>query len=237
MKIKNYILRFIKDSSTIKEGMNISCSGLMPINKHDFGYVEEIKHNPLGFTYGIRKLDDNRVYYRHTSTIKPILPVLVSNEAIEKGDMFYLNTGEIHKCLKIDYDNELMLERVIGSNGIGYLKERVKKVIAGPNEIGWGYNEGPPHDHNRNWKFDDIDKKHLYLEDYLPSMIHNAVKNGCKLFVVVEEICPHYEGKHVNKDCSCKSGFILAPKLYEGKVIMDAYGLLKKSTSGHILKY
>lgn len=233
MKLKKYKLRFIKDSvSEIKIGMNIGRHNLIPINKYDFGYVEDIKDDSLGFSYGIREMDSNKLYYHHISTIQPILPVLISDEDIQKGDRFYVNTGELHTCIKRGYDNDMMVERIFGDNGINYLTGRVQKVVAGPSEIGWIYNEGPPHDHNRNWKYDDLDKKHLYVEDYLPSAIHSCVKDGCKVTVIVEEICPHYNGKHIGKDCSCRGGFIMAPKIYEGKIIMDSYGLCKKSPSG-----
>jgi len=230
MKIKEFKLRFIKDDTEIKKGMNVGRHGLMPINKYGFGYVEDIKTEALGFNYGIREMDSNKLYYHHISTIQPILPVLISDDKILKGDRFYVDNGEIHTCIKRESETKTKLGRIIGENDVDYLEKWVQKIVAGPNEIGWGYNEGPPHDHNRNWKYDTDDNKQLYIEDYLPSMIHKAVKSNCKLFVVVEEICPHYDGRH-------KSGFILAPKLYDGKVIMDSYGLLKKNSTGHILKY
>jgi hypothetical protein len=82
------------------------------------------------------------------------------------------------------------------------------KVVATPEMFGWLYNEGPPHDHNRNWG----DSR--YLEDYIQSCLISSVKNGLKMTVMVKEIA---EFNHV-------------PILHEGKIIIDTYNLLRKSS-------
>ncbi len=220
MKLRTYKLRFIKDDSDIKVGMNVGRHNLMPINKYDFGYLESIKDESLGFRYGIREFDSGKLFHHHISTIQPILPILISEDNISKGDKFYLDNGTIHTCTGVNNQDGINLPHVTDENGQWHIRKYVSKVIATSDQFGWAYNEGPPHDHNYQWHG-------KYLESYIPTMLHNTIMNNCKLNIIVEEICPHYGGKHIGKDCSCKSGFILVPKLYEGKIIMDSYGILK----------
>ena len=132
-------------------------------------------------------------------------PIIVSEDVVLKGDWYYDGVN-IHV-----------------SDG-SFVEEGFKKVVALPSQIGWIYNEGPPHDHNRVW----CDSR--YLEDfhYDGFMKHIAKSHG-KISLVVKEICPNYDGSHINKDCSCKTGFIHVPVLHHDKVIMDLYGILKKS--------
>ena len=63
--------------------------------------------------------------------------------------------------------------------------------------IGWVYNEGPPHDHNRIWR----DSR--YLEDLHPDWV-NRIIDG-EVWVVFED------GN---------------PLLHDGKVILDLYKIL-----------
>ena len=126
-------------------------------------------------------------------------PVLISDEKIVSGDKF-VHMNEIYHC------------NVTSETQKGF------KVIAEPNQFAWIYNEGPIHDHNRHWR----DSR--YLEDFMVSFI-NAYD---KLSILVKEVCPHYDGSHIDKDCSCKSGFIFVPLLHENKIIIDLYNILKK---------
>lgn len=221
LELKKMKLRFIKGGE-LKVGCLIGRHNIMSINKYDIGYLEGIKDEPLGFKYGIRELDTNKLFHHHISTIEPILPILISDDIIEKGDFFYIDKGFIYKCTGKHKEGKLW---IIESNEGEYLAKWVKKVMAKPEEFGWSYNDGPPHDHNFEWRG-------KYLEDYKPISLLRAIKDRCRLLVVVEEVCPNYGGSHYGRDCNCKSGFIIQPKLYENKIIMDTYGLLKVPNQG-----
>ena len=97
---------------------------------------------------------------------------------------------------------------------------RSHKVEATTEQIGWGFSKKYlNHDHAYDYRGGSI-------EMYHPTMIHDIVRNKFKVDIEVQEICPHYGGSHIGKDCSCKSGFINVPVLHEGKVIMH----IKKPT-------
>jgi hypothetical protein len=136
-----------------------------------------------------------------------LFPVLVSDDVLEYQDKFYHN-GNIYECtdLKLDYDLDMWV--VANENLESFIETDVMKVVATPEMFGWLYNEGPPHDHNRYWG----DSR--YLEDYIQSCLIPCVKNGLKMSVIVTEIS---EFNHI-------------PTLHEGKIIIDAYNLLRKSS-------
>jgi hypothetical protein len=69
--------------------------------------------------------------------------------------------------------------------------------ICGLGNIGWVYNEGPPHDHNRIWR----DSR--YLEDLHPSWVDKIIDGD--VWVVYEN------GE---------------PLMYDGKIIIDLYKIL-----------
>ena len=81
-------------------------------------------------------------------------------------------------------------------------------------DIGYVYNEGPPHDHNEHWR--DV----VYLEEFRRDILENLTE----VYVVVDEVCP----SHIGEDCSCRSGFMLTPRLYKDKVVIDL-GLARDS--------
>jgi len=230
LELKDYKLRFIKDeSASLQKGINVGLHNLMPVSSGDFGFIEEVRGDGLGFNYGVREMWDGKLYWHHFSTIQPILPVLISDDKIEIGDKFYLDSGEIRECTDIQEETNQFHSTVYDSLGGWHFRGWVKKVVATPEQFALIINYGPPHDHNYDWKYDEDKKKYVYLEAYLPSHIHSVIKkNGIKMRVVVEEVCPHYGGKHIGKDCSCKSGFIIRPRLRDGKLMMDSYGILKK---------
>jgi hypothetical protein len=126
-------------------------------------------------------------------------PVLISDDKILAGDK-YVHMGEIYHC---NVTSEI---------------QKGFKVVATPEQFAWIYNEGPIHDHNRHWK----DSR--YLEDFMFDFL--GTRN--RLSVLVNEVCPHYGGKHLNNDCSCKSGFIYVPLLHQDKIIIDLYNILNK---------
>ncbi len=73
------------------------------------------------------------------------------------------------------------------------------------NNIGWIYNEGPPHDHNHDWNG-------KYLEEFLPHMLFGKKR----ISFLVDE----------NKE----------PILYEDKIIIDLYKLVKDKNKFKVLK-
>lgn len=117
------------------------------------------------------------------------------------------------------------------SNINPYIVDDDNNVIATNEQIGFVYNEGPIHDHNRYW----VDAR--FLEDLIyPKFVSDMLEFGGDVYLVVHEICPNYDGAHIGKDCSCKSGFKIVPKLYQDKVIMDLYGLLQRESGVYIHK-
>ena len=82
-------------------------------------------------------------------------------------------------------------------------------------DVGLGvYNEGPPHDHNQH-----LGGK-VYIEDMHPNML---LGDDREVMVAVFETCSY----HLGKDCSCKSGFTVTPRLFGGRMLVDMYGLLR----------
>ncbi|TXG84688.1 MAG: hypothetical protein E6R13_02850 [Spirochaetes bacterium] len=115
------------------------------------------------------------------------------------------------------------------SNDNPYIVDEQGDIVATSEQIGFVYNEGPIHDHNRYWG----DSR--YLEDlYYPRFVDDMNELGGQVYLVVHEICPNYNGSHIGKDCSCKTGFKVIPKLHQGMVIMDLYGLLQKEHGVYI---
>jgi hypothetical protein len=159
------------------------------------------------------------------------LPVLIDKEAdIQVDDRFYLESGEIRICKDRFYT--LGYDVIVDDMDSLHLFDLVHKVVVMPEGFGYSINYGPPHDRNWDWKFDEDSKRYVYLEDFHPDTLEKF-KEGDQVIVVVEEICPHYGGKHIGKDCSCKSGFIIRPRLFRGKIIMDGYKLLEAENEGN----
>ncbi len=228
LELKDYKLRFIRDDKgDLRKGINVGLHNTMPEDKQSFGYIEEVKNDPLGFNYGVREFSDDKLYWHHSSTIQPILPVLVSNDRVDVGDKFYMD-GEIRTCKEILKEDTVNHGVIYDEAGQWFMHGWVEKVVVMPYHIGFTFNWGPPHDRNIDWRIDKEKDRKSYLEAYLPSHIHYAVKKGCKMRVVVEEVCPNYNGSHIGVDCSCKGGFVIRPKFIEGLVIIDGYGLLKR---------
>jgi hypothetical protein len=218
-EIKKYDLRFIIDRDVnLKMYGSVSLSQEPPTKPEDYYWVEKVEHTPRGFYYRVSGVDKQF----HEGELYPLLPLLVSKEPLELGDKFYCE-GEVHDVYNMYFDDKLDSWMICSYNGFTYHEAECHKVIADFKQFGWFYNEGPPHDHNYNWR----DSR--YLETYINTCLIDAVKEGFKMTIMVEEICPNYNGAHVGKDCSCKSGFKLVPKLHEGKIIIDQYGLLEKS--------
>jgi len=137
----------------------------------------------------------------HACELYPLFPVLVSDDVLDYHDKFYHN-GIIHECIDLNLDDDLNMWVVSNENLEIFIERDVMKVIAIPEMFGWLYNEGPPHDHNRYWG----DSR--YLEDYIQSCLIKFVNNGFKVSIMIED---------------------MEPKLHDGKIIIDAYDLLRKS--------
>ena len=220
-EIKEYELRFIIDKEVkLNIGTNVALEDKPPFTADDFYWIDSVKHEPFGLMYTVYGIEKPF----HACELYPLLPVLVSDDVLEFHDKFYHN-GNIYECTGLNLDDDLNMWVVSNENEQSFIETSVEKVVATPEMFGWLYNEGPPHDHNRVWQ----DSR--YLEDYIQSCLIVAVKNKLKMSVIVHEVCPNYNGAHMGKDCSCKSGFVLGPKLHDGKIIIDTYNLLRKSSS------
>jgi len=212
-KIKEYDLRFIIDKAIpLTHGTHVSLSPEPPIIKEDFFWVDEIKYNPLGFMYYLYGVEGGY----HNGGLYPLLPVIVSSEFLNIHDLFYSN-GTIYEVSGLFIDEEDRWKVIDEFANIHYESD-VYKVIATPEQIGYVYNEGPPHDHNYNW----VDSR--YLEIMHPKTIINCVKNDFKITIAVEEKC-------VTGGEECRGELILVPYMHENKVIIDSYKLLKNSSS------
>jgi len=86
----------------------------------------------------------------------------------------------------------------------------VYKLVASNEQIGLKYVKNKLQIHGSD---------NFYLTDMTPRDLKKIVKNGGECEIDAIEICPHYGGTHIGRDCSCKSGFILVPKLNNNKVI------------------
>ncbi len=134
----------------------------------------------------------------------------VSDEdTIFEGDLFFCTkTNEILKCSQVG------LSGVLTEEGKGYFPfVCCKKVIVKPEQIGWMW-DNHADDASSHFLTDFIDEKDNTMIDYVLN------ENNGKCSIEIETICPNYNGKHIGKDCSCKTGFIDVPKLFEGKVII-----------------
>lgn len=127
-------------------------------------------------------------------------------------DLFYCTkTNEILKCSQVG------LSGIFSEEEKGFFPFTCcKKIVATHEQIGWMWDNSP----------DDIDDTYLvdFINDKDDSMIDYVLDDydgKCK--IEVQEICSNYNGAHIGKDCSCKTGFIDVPKLVEGKVIINCY--------------
>jgi hypothetical protein len=135
---------------------------------------------------------------------------LVSDEEeIFVEDLFFCTkTNEILKC------SQVSLSGIISEDGKGFFPFTCcKKVIVIPEQIGWMW-DNSPEDYSYFFLTPFIDENDNTMIDFV------LTEDNGKCFIEIEEICPNYNGAHIGKDCSCKSGFIDIPKLHEGKVII-----------------
>ena len=204
IEIKEYELRFVIDKEArLHVGSNVALENKPPITANDFYWIESVVHEPFGLMYKVYGVDKPF----HACELYPLFPVLVSDDVLSYHDNFY-HEGNIYECSDLKLDDDLNMWVVANENLESFIETDVMKVVATPEMFGWLYNEGPPHDHNRNWG----DSR--YLEDYIQSCLISSVKNSLKMTVMVKEIA---EFNHV-------------PILHEGKIIIDAYNLLRKSS-------
>ena len=57
----------------------------------------------------------------------------------------------------------------------------------------------------------------LLIRKGIPKIPQSLIESYCKnpvdkVMIEYWEVCPHYDGKHRGKDCSCKTGFIYEPR-------------------------
>jgi len=203
-----YDLKFIFRNKDIEIGAKVAILCDLPIKPQNIGTIKEIRDNGLCL---VEKVITGLILTYPKSMIRVIEPIIVSSEELFINNDFYTNDGFIGKVDKrYKKDNDW----IISSNNQEYLENNIKKIIGYPEQFSYLCNDGPPHDHNESWKDD------LYLEQFLPTMLNEIILDNCKILVLTREVCPNYGGSHINKDCSCKSGFIPAPVLKNNKIII-----------------
>lgn len=162
----------------------------------------------------------------HYSVDGNIHPIILSDEKLFVNDYAYTPSGNYCRVDVIDRKAGTFKFIVQSDLSFEFRLVDCKKVIAKPNSLGYVYNEGPPHDHNSIWNGAYVED--LHMQSFLDRV---TFADTNEIYLVVEEVCP----SHVGKDCSCKSGFIQVPVLYNGKVIMDSYGILQRQAG--VYKY
>jgi hypothetical protein len=205
-ELKEYGLRFVIDKNEkLRVRTNVALEAKAPLSPNDFYWIESVQHEPSGFMYKVYGLDT----FFHGSELYPLLPVLVSDDVLEHQDKFY-HDGVIYECSGLSLDDDLNMWVVSNVDNESFIESDCMKVVATPEMFGWLYNEGPPHDHNMVWQ----DSR--YLEDYIQTCLVDAVKNNLKMTVMVKEMGVQ---NHMH-----------IPLLHEGKIIIDQYNLLRKSS-------
>lgn len=200
MELKGYTLAMVHS----KNQRLANGKFVRDINDNTYGYISDAsdKHNiVVQYTNEGQGLHCVDIWCKDKdSKLEVVEPYIVSNDNILEGDLCYVE-GVIMKAT-MNHPSPLFCN----------------KVVAGPDQIGWVYYEGPPHD--RAWDY----KSNSYVEQLHPNHILDILERENKdVLVEVQEICPNYDGKHIGKDCSCKSGFIYVPKLFKDKIIMHTY--------------
>lgn len=95
--------------------------------------------------------------------------------------------------------------KVIFKEDVPFIIDENGQVVVGSSQIGWVFNEGPPHDHNRPWMYRGVVG---YLEDlHFDHFVEGMTATDGKVFLVVE-------------------GGV--PVMYDDKVVMDLYSDLEK---------
>jgi hypothetical protein len=95
--------------------------------------------------------------------------------------------------------------KVIFKEDVPFIVDERGKVIVESNQIGWVFNDGPPHDHNRPWMYKGVVG---YLEDlHFDHFVEGMTTTDGDVFLVVEDGIP---------------------LLYYDMVIMDLYSDLEK---------
>lgn len=95
--------------------------------------------------------------------------------------------------------------KVIFKNDVPFIIDENGQVVVDSSQIGFVFNEGPPHDHNRPWMYRGIVG---YLEDlHFDHFVEGMTATDGKVFLVVD-------------------GGV--PVLYDDKVVMDLYSDLEK---------
>lgn len=100
---------------------------------------------------------------------------------------------------------EIKQFKVIFKEDIPFIVNEKEEVIVQSNQIGFVFNEGPPHDHNRPWMYKGVVG---YLEDlHFDHFVEGMTTTDGEVFLVVEDG---------------------VPVLYDDMVIMDLYSDLEK---------
>lgn len=216
MEMKEYTLVMVRSKNQrLVNGKFVRDTSNRPDDLNPYGYLLDVsdKHNiEVAYVRDGRGLFCNDTWCADKDTkLEVVEPYLISHEDILENELCYVE--ETIMRASMDNRNPLVC----------------KKVVATPEQLAWVYYEGCPHDRAHDYK------DGIYLEQLHPSVILDILDKEGKVMVDVEEICPNYGGKHIGKDCSCKSGFIYIPKLHENKVIFHTYEFTSKERDNYLI--
>lgn len=188
---------------------------------YDYGYIKErcFSMGEQINTITIYYSDDSIISYPttrltgrpYTIELEIVEPYLISSDIILAGDLYLV-------------DNIIVTSTMNHSKPIF-----INKVVATPPQIGLSFYDGMPH--YRTYDYKDG----VYLEVLHPNTLLDIINNNKGIMVSVEEVCPNYGGAHLEKDCSCKTGFIYKPILFNDKVILHTYGLPDKNKHNYLI--
>lgn len=218
LELKEYGLRFVREHGhELGIGKLVSLNGEMPTYKTEIGYIIEMREEDGLMLYGIMELGDTTIYWYDTKSLILIKPILVSGDDICVGDLFYTNDGGVYECSRITTN------RTYDTSGNEYRRRDSYRVISLTDGIGYSISEGLLKEDGVIWR--SSSNETIYLEEYSPMVLKRIVLNDMRVMVVVNEVCK----KHGESNCECLGGFMIKPVIFNDRVIMDTYKLLKRS--------
>lgn len=138
----------------------------------------------------------------YTTEVKFPKHYLVCDDEIGITDKFYhKKTNKVYEC------SDISLCGIFAKEEVGFFPfVACKKVVAMPNQIGW----------LRDW---GIPGRTLITPVDIQLILSKTFNGKCS--IEMKEVCPNYDGAHMNKDCSCKTGFIEVINFVDNKVIIN----------------
>lgn len=156
--------------------------------------------------------------------------ISIGNKIFAKGKLIF-KESQHNALFSITPYNTISLNVLIGKGYEPIIISETEKIEVGDYFIGGTMNLGFDNIEQCKKKNDFLEiirdkdgfahtfwKKILVLpenfsQEQLQMIVEGRLKDGDEVLVECEEVCPHYNGKHIGRDCSCKSGFVYIIKL------------------------